>query len=123
MPFSDLKGKTLIRIEINEDRERIIFFVDDGTAYESVHLQDCCEDVAIERVEGCLEHVTGLLILEAEETVGEVNFASEWESCTHTLQRIRTERGEVMFDWLGCSNGYYTESEVPYFQITHGDRV
>lgn len=121
MNFSDMIGKTLESIE--ETGERIVFNFADGTACESVHLQDCCESVKVDHTKGNVADIIGTPILEAEEdseSGGEPKpeYPDSW---TWTRQRIRTERGEVTFVWLGESNGYY--GETPYFQITHGKCV
>lgn len=122
MNFSGMVGKVLKSVEQGD--ERIMFNFDDGTACTSYHSQDCCESVDVYDVVGDIANIIGSPILEAEEICeddGEPK-PREWaESWTWTRQRIRTERGEVTFVWLGESNGYY--GETPYFQITHGEKV
>lgn len=122
MDFSILVGKTLESIE--NSGERLTFHIDDGTAYVSYHSQDCCESVQIDHVDGNVEDVIGQMIVEAEDwedgdPVPDVKYQPE--SHTWTRQRIRTNKGEVTFHWLGESNGYY--GETPYFQLTHGKKV
>lgn len=118
MKFSELKGKTLTKIEVLDD-ERIVFTTDDGKAFASYHMQDCCESVGIHETRGNIDDVLGSPILEANEACdSEANKPGEYaESWTWTTQRLRTEKGELVFVWLGESNGYY--GETPYFDFTH----
>ena len=119
--FYELIGKTITQIE-QCTSERIVFHINDGTAYESVHLRCCCESVGVHHIEGNIDEVIGLLVVEAEETQDNDNKPDELaDSWTWTHQRIKTVRGEVTFHWLGESNGYY--GETPYFQLTHGKKV
>lgn len=116
-----LVGVTLESVETL--REQIIFHVNDGSAFTSLHLHDCCETVQIHHIEGDIASILNVPVLEAEETHSndpalEGPYNDSW---TWTRQRIRTERGEVTFVWLGESNGYY--GETPYFQRTHGKKV
>lgn len=121
MEFNELVGKTLVSVE--QFGERIIFNLVDGTACESVHMQDCCESVKVDHVDGDIANIIGQPILEAEEVQDDKGEpAPEYpDSWTWTRQRIRTARGEVTFVWLGESNGYY--GETPYFQLTNGARI
>ncbi len=119
--FNEIVGKTLESVELNiEHDDRIIFNFTDGTICESLHVQDCCESVCVNAVDGAIEDIIGSPILVAEET-HELNVNPPDEGCneswTWTKQVIRTEKGEVVFVWLGESNGYY--GETPYFEITH----
>lgn len=123
MNFSDIKGKTIATIEGTEiGSERIVFSFDDGTAIEVMHMQDCCESVGVNRIEGHLPNIVGQTILEADESFdSEGDMPEHADSWTWTRQRIKTSAGEVTFVWLGESNGYY--GETPYTRITHGKLV
>lgn len=106
-----LKGKTLTSVAKLEDGERLVFTVDDGTAYQMFHHQDCCESVRLEEVIGNLDDLVGSPILEAEEVSSDGHPAPEHaESYTWTFYKLGTSRGHVTLRWLGESNGYYSES-------------
>jgi hypothetical protein len=112
--FEDLKGKTLTAVR-NIDDERIRFEVDDGTAFELDHDQDCCEHVVVESIVGDLADLVGTPILLAEEaqsdqTPADVKDEYEPESQTWTFYKLRTIKGSVDIRWHGTSNGYYSES-------------
>jgi hypothetical protein len=112
--FEDLNGKTLTKVEqIGDDRIR--FEVDDGTAYELYHMQDCCESVVVESVVGDFADLVGTPILlaeQAESSDDPPGATHEYppESQTWTFYKLRTIKGSVDIRWHGESNGYYSES-------------
>ena len=68
--FSELLGKTLKAVDkVGDDVLR--FTCEDGTVYESFHVQDCCETVVIESITGDLSDLVGTPILLAEEATSE----------------------------------------------------
>ena len=110
--FSDLLGKTLKSID-NKDNEQLIFTTIDGEVFLSFHNQDCCENVRIEDIEGDLNDLVGVPILQAEELTNSDNTFNKIEypdSFTWTFYKLATIKGYVTIRWLGESNGYYSES-------------
>lgn len=112
--FSELKGKTLTKIEGMEvDCSLVKFSCSDGSEYLMYHDQDCCESVGINDVEGDVSDIIGLPVVIAEEVSSEDYPAPSGdyvESYTWTFYRISTQKGMVVLRWLGESNGYYSES-------------
>jgi len=113
--FSDLIGKTLVKIEKKDDKE-IIFTCDDGKKYLMYHEQDCCENVTIDEINGDMQDLIGSPILRAEkktnsgeEKTNSGEFTDE-TTYTWTFYDLATIKGFVQIKWFGSSNGYYSES-------------
>jgi hypothetical protein len=111
-----LTGKILKEIVQCDDEIR--FTTTDGEEYRMMHVQDCCESVTIEDIDGDLKDLIGDEILVAEERtfgpddedapeLGENEYLAE--SCTWTFYKIATINHSVVIRWFGESNGYYSE--------------
>lgn len=117
MSIEILLGKTLAHVEVTEDKERIIFTVEDSTEYIMFHSQVCCETVSVEDIIGDINDLIGSPILQAEEVVHDNQTpegvpVKEWQddSFTWTFYKLATIKGYVTIRWYGSSNGYYSES-------------
>lgn len=125
--FDELKGLTLARVTVADDRETIDFATVDGRTFRQWHSQDCCEGVQVEEVVGDLADLIGSPILLAEEAehsdedppevVVSEEDARYRESWTWTFYKLATIKGSVTIRWLGESNGYYSES-VEFYEST-----
>ena len=116
--FSVLVGQTLVSVEKITD-DQILFKTTDGKTYRMFHLQDCCESVTIEDINGDLNDLVDSKILKAEESSnrGEVEHG---DYCTWTFYHIRTMKGTVVIRWYGTSNGYYSE-HADFEEIDYGN--
>ena len=115
--FSCLKGQTLVDIQVNKEKDRIVFTSSSGNKYLMYHVQDCCECVDIEDICGDLNDLLNTPILLAEEVIGEqdknpegVDAPEYQDSFTWTFYKLATIKGAVTIRWYGESNGYYSES-------------
>ena len=112
--FEDLKGKILVQIDINQEKDSIIFVTKDGEIYKSYHEQDCCESVYIDDINGDINALLNSEILQAEEATNNddiINGLPSYpDSFTWTFYKLATIKGYVTIRWLGESNGYYSES-------------
>lgn len=122
VPFSDLIGKTLSRIDgLTKDSEVVMFYTVDGLMFEMYHSGDCCETVTVDDVTGDISDLIGSPILKAEEAKSKdinppgVPFPASQESFTWTFYKLATIKGYVDIRWYGESNGYYSE-EVDFRQ-------
>jgi len=105
----EILGKTLTSVNVVKDSDEIYFTCSDGTEYCMLHLQDCCESVEIEDINGDIVDIIGSPILVAEERISEGS-NGYYDSFTWTFYTISTIKGSVEIRWYGTSNGYYSES-------------
>lgn len=116
--FDELLGKTITKIEGAEKGSECIWIAcSDGSEYVMHHDQDCCEDVAVESVDGELDRLIGRPLTMAEVVTNsdtdETNDGplDKWDdSFTWTYYKLATVMGYVTIRWYGTSNGYYSES-------------
>lgn len=131
---SELLGKKLVSIDVDDNKETILFKCLDGTEYLMCHDQDCCETVTIEDINGDFEDLIGSPLTMVEEVVSnektEEQLAKEvkekeeqgdnyydWnDSFTWTFYKFATVKGYVTIRWYGESNGYYSES-VDFYRL------
>lgn len=114
----ELIGKTLTEIDVNNDRDEIVFTTSNHEKYKLYHSQDCCERVEIEDICGDLGDLLNSPLLIAEEITyeqdeepPEVNKTDyEDDSFTWTFYKLATIHGSITIRWLGESNGYYSEA-------------
>lgn len=102
--FDDLLGKTLTKVDVTDDS--ILFTCNDGTEYSMFHMQDCCESVSIESIDGDIQKLIGSPITIAYESRESGNTG---ESSTWTFYTLGTVIDTVSIRWYGESNGYYSE--------------
>jgi hypothetical protein len=108
LTFGDLVGKTCLNVEVGDDFIAFVFL--DGTIAKMHHVQDCCESVSIEDINGDVGDLIGVPLLVCDERVSHDEEEGYHESATWTFYTLRTIRGSVDIRWLGTSNGYYSES-------------
>ena len=120
--FSDLKGKTLIKIDgLVKGSDFVTFYTKEGNIYEMYHDQDCFEKVEVEDICGDIQDLLDSPILLAEESTSRENpkgTEMEWQddSFTWTFYKLSTFKGDVTIRWYGESNGYYSE-RVDFIEV------
>lgn len=103
-------NKMLNRVVVGVDasEEKIALRFEGGARGEFFHVQDCCEAVWVEDVNGNWNDLVGHPLLVAEERV-DCSPPGNFESETWTFYTFRSVAGSVDVRWIGESNGYYSE--------------
>lgn len=116
--IEEMVGQTFVSIERGEydGNDALKFTTEDGTVYEFVHSQDCCESVYIESIVGELSDLVGVRLNMAEEVSCDLPPPGDYEpeSYTWTFYKFATIKGYVDVRWFGSSNGYYSEGVSLY---------
>jgi len=111
LDISVLKGKTLVKIDLDVKMKYIRFIDTEGNKYIMYHEQDCCEDVYIESITGNIDYLLNSPLTMAE-CVTKDNTGTSYEdgcSITWTFYKLATVKGYVTIRWYGESNGWYSE--------------
>lgn len=112
--INDLYGKIIKKITgLVPGGDFVTFECTDGSVYEMLHEQDCCESVSIEDVCGEVKDLLNEPITLAEDVSNYVQrerLDECDESYTWTYYKLATRKGYVTIRWYGTSNGYYSES-------------
>lgn len=104
--IQELEGKTITLVERSD--QEVVITTKEGPRYRMWHDQDCCENVLFQAVLGLLDNILNSPVTDTAENAKSITETSE--SRTDTDYRITTEKGTVVFHWVGESNGYYSES-------------
>lgn len=110
--FSDLVGRTIVKIVGKKHDEEVFFTLSNGKVYKLHHEQICCESVLVEDVIGDWEAICNSPVIKAEEStsVNGEGLSEYDDSFTWTFYHISTFYGTVAIRFYGSSNGYYSES-------------
>ncbi len=112
--FSELVGKTLIKIEGIDEQyaDDLRFVCSDGSVYRMYHSRDCCESLQVEEVIGDIADLIGTPIIVAEEVIYDNEPCPDgktgYDAYCWTFYKLRTIKGDVTIRWLGEGNGYYS---------------
>lgn len=114
--FETLKGKTFSKIYAGQSHEgdTVFFEEEPGSGYVMFHIQNCCEHVYLEDIEGDLNALAGEPLSYCYESSDNIDDPppndNHDESYTWTFYRMGNAKGDVVLRWFGTSNGYYSES-------------
>lgn len=93
--------------------DALYFEQENGVHFVLTHIQDCCEDVEIESIDGDLDDLIGEPLLMAEEII-------KVDGDTWTFYKFATVKGYVTIRFYGSSNGYYSE-RVDWFYLSEDE--
>lgn len=118
--FNDLLGKRITGFTGKPQDSTIVITTECGCVYTLYHEQDCCENVYVEDITGCVDDLIGGIVTRAEEASQHNPHA--FESGTWTFYRIDTDKfgGDVVIRFNGESNGYYSESVSIHKYVKQG---
>ncbi len=109
-PFSELVGKTIYKIDIGETKSDITFYTKENKMYKLYHIQECCETVVIEDINGDLNDLLNTEILKAS-----INKNKKDSYIKYAFYNIATIKGYVTLRWYKEKGNYsdmVTFSEV-----------
>ncbi len=111
--FSELKGKTIIKIEgLEKGSESATFECADGSGYRMVYYDDCCASASIEDIDGDLADLIGNEILVAEEVESK-------EPDAATLDKRKDEYQKEKSEYEAKGQKFYYESLERYLSSRH----
>lgn len=102
LPLAD---KTLASVEVTEDKERLIFTLDDGRTISYTAEGDCCSHSWIEHLTVPPDIAGSSVDGFAEQEMGETE--EDYETIRVYQTSFRTPKGEVVVEYRNSSNGYY----------------
>ncbi len=107
-----LRGKTITAVKLKQPKggDDYIEFQTDSGCFRMHHHQDCCESVKIESIAGDLKSLIGSALIVATQEVSDNHTEKGYDSWTKTIYQFETRDAKVTINWLGESNGYYSES-------------
>lgn len=91
-----------------KEAQTVIFEFTDGTKFLLFHIQDCCEGVWLEDIDGDIDDLVGSPLVMAE-SVTENERDEYGDSFTWTFIKFGTTKGSITMRWFGTSNGWYSE--------------
>ncbi len=107
-----LLGLTLTKVEGAVGGDEVLFKTKEGRSFRLWHSQDCCESVRVTSVTGNRKLLLGTPLTSVREVIE--TGGDHW---TRTTYHLATDKGSVSIQWLGESNGYYSES-VSFIETT-----
>jgi hypothetical protein len=107
MDTRPLVGKILAAVAVSEDKERLIFHLEDGRTVTYRTEADCCSSTWIEHLtvppDVAGSEVTGV----AEQEMGELGEHQDFEVIQLYQTSFATAKGEIIVEYRNSSNGYY----------------
>jgi hypothetical protein len=107
--FDVLVGEVLDAVDIDREKDQILLTTRSGRQFLIHHEQKCCETVEISGQDGSFDKLIGKPIVEARDNAVDTSEEAADSQTTTTLV-FRVDDHTVISQWVGDSNGYYSES-------------
>jgi hypothetical protein len=105
--FTDLVGKTIEQVSINDDKTQLTFSFANGERIHYYADGDCCSESWIEHIANH-EALIGATVIKTEDVeLGEISPPSRQECERQYGYKIFTTKGLCDIDMRNASNGYY----------------
>lgn len=106
MDLKPLIGRKLVSVEVSDDKEVVTFRFTDGFVSYAAE-GHCCSQSWIEHITVPPDIAGAEITHWAENEMGEVDNADDWETIRVYQQSFRTDKGDIVLEYRNSSNGYY----------------
>lgn len=103
MEVKELIGRTIVSISVGDET---YINCSDGSKWRFYHEQDCCESVTLTDSHVMPNVPCNILDASYDCETGEEEYGDTWTKSTYTFE---TNEGPMILEWIGTSNGYYSE--------------
>jgi hypothetical protein len=121
---ANMVGARVLSIEGAEVESKTVVIVTDRGTLTLEHDQDCCEQVAVEEVDGDPADLVGhVLTVASESSEGspENHSRGEGDLMRWTFYRFCTSNGDLTIRWYGASNGWYSvDVDAKWTEVSDG---
>ena len=107
MKTNPLVGKTLVGVDVADDKRAMRFRLSDGSGVVVKADGDCCSDTWIESVEMPTEIPATVLSVENIDLPGSCVSHPEYDCLQVYGLKVVTDKGTMIVDYRNSSNGYY----------------
>jgi hypothetical protein len=106
-PFdpSPLAGQRLVSVRVSEDKEELIFALEDGRKLKYFTVGDCCSSTWIEHLTLPADIAGAEITGWKEQDMGE--FEEDYSTIRVYQTSFATPKGEIIVEYRNSSNGYY----------------
>jgi len=101
-----LVGKTINEIKIADDKQALLFIIDEGEARVRCDA-DCCSYTWVEHIELPAMGFPAKVISVSSLDMPDLGQLEEYDVVQYYGCKIATDKGDIIIDYRNSSNGYY----------------